>query len=110
MRHAPGSGDVAQRRADQAAVSGIFLKAGFEVEANFLLALEVFHHVPFLQLDAHDVLLKLRCQCQRFPDVPCLRRFDPSSQEDDDFQTALDEVEPIAWPIVNSHFGNPLAH
>jgi hypothetical protein len=78
------AGNVAQRVANQRSISGVFLDAGFQIQADVFLGLQVIRTVPTRKCLGHCSALQFSCQRLRARDVPCLRGLIAATQQQDD--------------------------
>ncbi|TKS62294.1 MAG: hypothetical protein EWM73_02613 [Nitrospira sp.] len=59
---------------------------------------------------AHQALLPIACEPQGSFDVSGLRAFITASQQNHHLTSALYVIHTVAWPVIDSHFGDALAH
>ena len=113
LRHTFGPRNVSQRCCEKRRIA--FLKGRFKIGCHVFIRLKMFRSIPdardglgrFL---GHFLLRIVARQFLGFPDVACLRGFVTTGKQQDIVATVLNEVHPVAWPVVDLQLRDTFAN
>lgn len=103
LRHATDASDVSQRGTNQASVAGVFLNAGIQIQRPIFFRIKIIRHIPTRKFLSHDLFLPVLGDLNRPFDVSVLHLLVAARQEYDYYLSALYEIHPIAWAVINPH-------